>query len=332
MHKMNKISHDRELRMRVAWEYFINKRGQAQIAKTYGISRASVSRLLSAATASGLVRISVDVDCGLCLRIEDDMRRVFGIRSVHIIPTADDEESTLDSLGNIVASYLVRNLERYRIISVGWGRTITHIARHVPVDASRSPDGRGEVAEMVGAFEAQGSRLQTMRLAASLAQRIGFSAALLMAPAIANDAAMSAAFRSHDQIQQVLGRAKLADVAIASLGTADENSTLYRLGLISADELGMLQAAGAVAEILGRFVDRNGVPIRTFLDDRLIGLTLEELQAIPEVIVVAAGAGKRQAIHAALRGRLMSHLFTDEQTARWVLQQAEEPGSGAAGP
>lgn len=306
----------------------MNDRSQADIARAYGISRASVSRILAQARASGLVRVSVDVADGLCLSMEEALEREFGIRFAHVIPTADSAEKTLDALGAAVAVYLLRHLPRYRVIAVGWGRTIAHIARHVHRGDRRGADGTGEVVEMVGAFEAQSTRLQSMRLAPALAQRLGYAVALLNAPAIANDAAMCASFLEHDQIQQVLARARQADVAIASLGSVDTHSTLYRLGLIRPEELEAIMAAGARAEILGRFADERGAPIATSLDERLIGLSLEDLRRIPEVIVVAAGEEKRYAILAALRGRLMSHLFTDADTATWILNQRRSRAAG----
>ena len=54
-----------------------------------------------------------------------------------------------------------------------------------------------------------------------------------------------------------------------------------------------------------------------------MAITLEQLRAVPEVVAVAGGTGKAEAIRAVLRTGVVSSLVTDVATARVLL----EPGS-----
>ena len=76
---------------------------------------------------------------------------------------------------------------------------------------------------------------------------------------------------------------------------------------------------GSVAELLGRLLDRNGIPTRFDLNSKLVAMALEELGRIRTSIGVAAGPNKVVPISALLRGRHVKALVTDENTAHDVL-------------
>ena len=62
------------------------------------------------------------------------------------------------------------------------------------------------------------------------------------------------------------------------------------------------------------------------LDDRMIGLMLDELALIPERICIAGGAEKVEAIDAMLRGGYATVLVTDEAAAAGL--EAPSPWAG----
>ena len=55
------------------------------------------------------------------------------------------------------------------------------------------------------------------------------------------------------------------------------------------------------------------------LDSRMIGITLDELKALPNRLCVAGGPEKIQALRAALRGGYITHLVTDADAAEALL-------------
>ena len=56
------------------------------------------------------------------------------------------------------------------------------------------------------------------------------------------------------------------------------------------------------------------------LDERVVGLTLDEIKKIRRVIGVAGGSSKHQAIRAALEGKVINVLVTDHVTAQYLLR------------
>ncbi|MCE1741494.1 transcriptional regulator LsrR, partial [Enterobacter hormaechei] len=99
-----------------------------------------------------------------------------------------------------------------------------------------------------------------------------------------------------------------------------QNATIMRSGYISDGEQLMLGRKGAVGDILGYFFNTEGELVSDIdIHQELIGISLSELKTIPNVIGVAGGIEKADAIVAALKGGYISSLVTEEQTARAML-------------
>jgi DNA-binding transcriptional regulator LsrR (DeoR family) len=81
-----------------------------------------------------------------------------------------------------------------------------------------------------------------------------------------------------------------------------------------------LHARGAAGSLNLRLFDADGQRFASEIDERTIGLTLEEIQRIHRVVGVAGGCSKREAIKAALRGKLINVLVTDHITAQYLLK------------
>ena len=76
---------------------------------------------------------------------------------------------------------------------------------------------------------------------------------------------------------------------------------------------------GAVGDLLSHFFDREGKLLNTPIEERLISTPLETLKSLKNVIGVAAGDSKVEAIHAALMGQYLDVLITDDRTAEKLL-------------
>jgi DNA-binding transcriptional regulator LsrR (DeoR family) len=109
-------------------------------------------------------------------------------------------------------------------------------------------------------------------------------------------------------------------LAIVGIGAVEPSELLARSGnIFSSRELSDLAEAGAVGDISLRFFDKNGKPVKTPLDDRVIGLPLEDLERVDRVIALAGGSKKIEAIAGALRVGVIDMLVTDKFTAQRLI-------------
>ena len=90
--------------------------------------------------------------------------------------------------------------------------------------------------------------------------------------------------------------------------------------IISQAELDGLLEKGAVGDIALRYFDAEGRGVESEINDRIIGITLEQLKRGPKVVAVSGGPHKVPAIGAALRGGLIDVLVTDSVTAEKLLE------------
>ena len=68
-----------------------------------------------------------------------------------------------------------------------------------------------------------------------------------------------------------------------------------------------------------RFIDKHGKPVRTPLDDLVIGISLDQLRDAGRRIAVAGGKAKHEALAAALAGEWIDVLVTDAGSANMLL-------------
>ncbi|MGB9679321.1 MAG: sugar-binding domain-containing protein, partial [Thermoanaerobacteraceae bacterium] len=87
------------------------------------------------------------------------------------------------------------------------------------------------------------------------------------------------------------------------------------------NEINELNKVAAVGDICSRFFDINGNPCKKIeINDRIIGITLEQLKKINKVIGIAGGKNKIQAIRSVLKGGYINILVTDSFIAEELLK------------
>ena len=74
--------------------------------------------------------------------------------------------------------------------------------------------------------------------------------------------------------------------------------------------------------MVARHFTLDGNQIRTSLDDRILGISFEQLRTAQTVVAVAGGIDKTQAVLGALRTLLITDLFLDQELAQAVLENA----------
>jgi DNA-binding transcriptional regulator LsrR (DeoR family) len=128
---------------------------------------------------------------------------------------------------------------------------------------------------------------------------------------------------SASYMQAVLRLFSQINVAYVGIGAPTQDSVVMKDGAImSQADLEALLKKGAVGDIALRFFDIEGQPVVSELDARVIGISLEQVKKIPRVVGVAGGPQKHAVVSAALKGGFIDVLITDEQSAKFVLEQS----------
>ncbi len=85
---------------------------------------------------------------------------------------------------------------------------------------------------------------------------------------------------AQEGIREVYSKACRVDLALVTAGDLTDHSTMLELRLISAQESKALKAAGAIGDLLGHYLNKDGEPVDHPLNRRVISLNLEDLRSI----------------------------------------------------
>jgi len=311
-----------ELLTRVAWLHFMEGVTQREIAKKLGISQPKVARLLDRAKRCGIVRISIASPYANCLAIEGELRRLFPhLEDVVVVP-APQGGDLFASLGRAGAWYLERVLQDGDLVGIAWGRTLKHVASSVQGTRVRNL----KFVTLVGGLTASAS-LNPYTIGEKLASIFEGECYYLYAPAVVESEEIRNFYLSERINQKTLELARQTRWSLVGIGTVDARHSIYALtGFIDYHELELLRQKGAVGDILGQFYDRQGNLIDTPLHRRTVALPLEDLRKMKNVIGIAGGKEKVEAILGALRGKYIKILITDEETAKDIVELAKREG------
>lgn len=312
---MTSISDRRRLLYKIARAYYIDDLTQAQIAKRLGISRPNVSRLLKRAREERIVQITLTPLVRGYTDLEQELEAKYGLDEAIVVPASDYDSplQTARELGAIAADYLVRCLRGKEVLGLSWGTTLLATVDALP--AKNWPNM--QVVQILGGLGPPDSETHATDLTRRTASAFGARLRLLPAPGIVASKAVREALLSDPHISNTLALFAHLDVALVGIGAPTPDSVVMRAGtILSPEELEELKKQGAVGDIALRFFDANGQPMKTGMNDRIIGITLDELHQVRRVIGVAGGLDKFEVIRGALRGKLISTLVTDNVTAQ----------------
>lgn len=296
----------------IARRFYLEGRSKIEIGEEFGLSRFKVARALETARESGIVRIDIRLPTRLDAELSDRLRDTFGLRRTIVVAATEDPGHTRQQLGTVAADLLGEIVTADDVLGLAWGRTLqvmgaelTRLARCTTVQLngvlSARTDGAGSV--------------ETVRRAAQLS---GGPAYPVYAPLILPDAATARTLRADPGIAAAFAHFDRLTTAVVAIGGWDEHSsTVYQS--IDPGLRERCAALGVRAEMSAQLFDAEGAQVRTELDDRVLSVSAAQLRRVPEVVAVAGGEHKAEAIAVMLRTGLISTLVTDSAVARALL-------------
>ena len=307
-----------DVRTRVAWLYYMEGLTQDAIADKLEISRIRVLKMLASCRQDGTVQIRVTGKLASCVALERQLEARFAVRQAIVIPSPESEDKLPALLGAAVGFYLNDILRSGMRVGLGWGNTLRHTLTNL---APRVLDEL-TVVSLLGALT-RAAGVNPSEFAWRFADIFGADCYMMAAPVFAPDEATHAALLAHPGIEEVFALTRRIDVALVSVGDLSPASTISRLDLIPTEELEQLRRAGAVADVLCHFIDRDGQLIEHPLNRRVIAADPRQLRQAPRLILASGGWNKVQAMLAAIRLLDPSVIITDEHAAQGLLADAD---------
>jgi DNA-binding transcriptional regulator LsrR (DeoR family) len=301
---------------RAGWLYYVAGRTQDEIASSMGISRQSAQRLVSLAMAERLIKVRLDHPIAACLELGLRLKEKFDLRQVDVVPSDPGSSSTTVGIAEAGAAEIERWLKSTDpiILAIGTGRTLKAAIDQLP--AMECPQHR--IVSLTGNIGPDGSAAY-YNVIFSMADAVKARHFPMPLPVLVSSPEERAVLHNQALVKSALQLGAEANVAFVGVGELGERAPLCEDGFLAQDEMLRLMDEGAAGEICGWMFDRDGQMMSGSINKRVASVPLPSRDSAT-VIGLAKGQRKHVALRAALTGRVINGLITDESTAEFLLK------------
>ena len=315
--KTAEATSQREMMRLVSQLYYVRELGQPEIAALTGFSISKVSRLLAAARASGVVRISVEGAPSAPTPLASALSDALGLE-VWVTPGHETAPALAARLCGVAAApRLAEELPDEGAIGLTGGYTVESLVAALPA-GNRA---HVIVVPLVGGWDSSNPHLNSNEIARHMAERIGAGVRLLHAPGLLDNEATTAALLSDSAVTATTRLWGELRLALVGMSGAPRFAPGYGTVMDRLDDDGRARLAGkgTVGDVAGHLVRLDGSFVEDEWERRTISIPIDTLRRVPRVVGIAAGANKVETIVAGARTGLLNLLVTDEPTAAAAL-------------
>ena len=319
---MKKIVDDVRLIFKCCSLYYQDGLGQKEICELLGISRPTVSRMLTIGRERGIVRIEIQNPDNIAYgQLERMLEKKYHLQEVVVVPSSplsDGQYPISSEIGSATLEYLSRVLMDGYLVGITMGLAIQNVVRSDYF--IRSPI-RATFVPLVGGVAESRLDIHSNYLAQEFADRFAGNCVQFFAPAVFSRREVLEGFLEEKTIRNVTRLYPRLDLVLMGIGIpSTEHSTILRTGYVDRSILAAFAARGAVGDIALRYFDADGdtTPFRDF-NERVAGIPLDLLKKILRRVGVAGGSQKKDAVRGAIRGGFINVLITDIDCAEHLL-------------
>lgn len=292
--------------------YYLYDMSQKEIADRLGVSRPWVSKLLKRAREMDIVRIEINSPLAGTPDVERKLKERYRIDYVSVIRPLVNGDYTNISMA--AANYLVSHIRPRDTIGISWGMSIARMIDHV-MDM-QFPEVT--IVPIVGGAGSDADCLSNVS-ANRLSNVLGTRCRLLHANAYCADQQEYKVMISNQMTREIIDLGEHCDIALVGIGAMTASRVLDYDYVTPLDRETIL-ASDVVGDVAFRFIDKGGEVADLDFNKRVVACDLSRIREnAREVIAIAYGTEKAEAIKAVLKGGLLTTLFTDYETAQLLL-------------
>ena len=315
------IQKDKDFLIDVAKKYYFEGLSQQQIANFFSISRPSVSNLLKQCRKEKIVDIRIqESESSLVNALSERLKKDFNLKSVVVVPSKNDPGDTLAAAGAAAAKLFESKLKNNMRIGLSWGSSLYQVVEAIPQQSSVDM----EIIQLVGSLGMANPSFDGFELARELSRKVNGSYHLIQAPVVVKNIKLKKLLLQEHPISDTIKKMNRIDLALVGISSdIPEHSSMVREGFISIKEASQIQSLGGKGHICGYHFNKDGNLMDIPENKGIIGIDINQMQNIPQVIGVACGSEKAEAILGAIRSGLINGIVTDENTILKILSSVK---------
>ncbi|MHC5227514.1 sugar-binding transcriptional regulator [Enterococcus sp. LJL99] len=312
-----KTSENHRKMLKIVTMYYEQGLTQSEVAKKMGISRPVVSKILQQAKETGVVSISIKDESAYTTNLALQIERKYDLKEVIVVPSKETEDSrrTQQVVSQAAAYYLNEQLKQEMKIGLSWGTTLADMIEAIPY----SSFPQIEVCPLVGGVSNEHLYFDTNHLVFQLAEKMNSRCRYFYAPALAESIELAEILAKTKLIGTAIEAAKKVDLAIIGVGNPNEHSTWRQLGYMDEQDMKIIANTKVKGDAVASLFDKNGKTVNNEISKRMLGIKVEDLTEIPDVMIIGSGQEKAASILPLLIGHCCSILVVDQLLAEALI-------------
>jgi len=300
----------------VAKMYYEDNMNQNEIAKAIGVSRPSVSNLLSDAKELGIVEIKINSPFEMDNNIMDLLCKIYNIKGGSLINGVNSKSLTEKMI--VKASYnFIKDIAGYgKYIGISWGNMIGHVVEFME-DQDEKLVLDGNVCSLVGNSATANKNYHTDELCRAFGQATGCEPHFALAPAF---------YETHEELQSVSEleffkkiqdswkQVNVAVVNVENHPSVPDLATASRFGK---------KINQAVGHMVSYYYDKDGNIIESD-NDIVYRISMEQLKKADVVMGICCCNVTAENLIGALKTGVLTHIFVEQETAKQVIKKLTE--------
>lgn len=306
----------------VAYQYYVEGKSRAEITEGLGLSSSTVSRLLKKAKEDGIIELHFAEPYLKCHKMGEQLKEMFGLDNVMIVPviekeTKENSEIIKKQVALEGARYVQRIITDGDVLGLAWGGTMYHMIQYLnpcrKVNAS--------IVTMHGSIAGCNPRLAVNSLVNRAAMAFGGRNVSFSDPGLLKSEEELEKIKNSSEGKEIFSMFDRIDISVSGVGPLYPkfDSLLTKSDFFTEEELEQLKEQGAYADVILRYINKDGEECDTEMKNRTLSISLDSYRHIPCKIIATAGSQRAYSLLALLKGKLVDVLIIDSHAAEAVL-------------
>lgn len=304
----------------VARRHYHRHETNVQIADALDINRFKVARLLAKARSAGLVHVEIQSSPRDDDPVAEALREQYSLRECVVVRGAG-EDGIVAAIAGVAAGMLERLATKDDVLGLPWSR-VAHATVQALEQLPPMP-----VVQLTGSIISPG-KSTTFELAREAAAITRGEEFFFQAPLVMPTPDGADAVRRQEDVVRAMNAVKDVTLTLCSVGAWAAGASAV-FDSLPPTEMDATSKEGIIGEAMGVFFGHDGRPLSPEISRRLIGITYEQLQAIPTVIVTSRGLVRLAATRAVLLSGVADLLIVDQSLAEALLHGNHRVGRSA---
>lgn len=301
---------DKGLLYKVAREYYVENLSQNEISTKNHISRSLVSKLLTNARSEGIVKIEVlSPDELKTHELSHLLAERMHLNCVYIFSHGDES-----IFFNSVSNFITRYIADFKRVGLGWGPAMYKIAKSLSY--ANPSQTRKIFVPLVNSTRTQVPFWKTNVIASIFAEKF-YSTTFLLDTFDFNRRDL---IYYQERVFEITRQWEQLDTAIVGLGGKELRDRVILRELADENLIGE-RRSNLIGDLLTHFFLEDGRIYEPSSDDTHFSCPLDIFCNIPNRLLIAYGEEKIDATCFIVKHQLVTHLVTDEMTAKALLSR-----------